>query len=322
MSTTNRMTRRDFVATSLSLAAAGSANAAQRSSNQAATEESPAAGRLIDCHLHINHYDRSIEDTLRHMDATNTSKAFVLPLETGEGGVVLRSETVLHAFHQYKDRVIPFCQTDVRQPDALERIGAYHLLGCRGIGEQKEHLPLADKRVELVIALCDELNWPITIHFQDGANGYNQGLADDLETYLKRYRRVRIIGHAQTWWANISADVPAADETLYPTGPVKPGGLLDRLMGRYPNLYADMSAGSGFNALTRDEDFTAGFLERHPKQILFGSDCPCRDGKGANFKGVCYSTRLQAFLKRMIADADALDDALFGNAMRALDGAT
>ena len=139
-----------------------------------------------------------------------------------------------------------------------------------------------------------------------------------METYLRRYQRVRIIGHAQTWWANISAEVPPPTKTLYPTGPVKPGGLLDRLMSEYPNLYADLSAGSGYNALTRDEEFTAGFLERHPKQLLFGSDCPCRDGKGENFKGTCYNTRLQKFLKRMISDPDRLADVFSNNAIRAL----
>lgn len=285
------------------------------------TNTSPQERPLVDCHLHINHYDRSIEDTIRHMDATGTTQAFVLPLETGEGGVTLKSETVLHAFHQYPDRVIPFCQTDIRRDDALERVRAYHLLGCRGIGEQKEHLPLSDKRVEAVIALCDELNWPITLHFQDGKGGYNQGLAEQLETYLKRYKQVRIIGHAQTWWANISAEVPPPEQTLYPTGPVKPGGLLDRLLGEYPNLYADLSAGSGYNALTRDEDFTAGFLERHRRQMLFGSDCPCRDGKGENFDGTCYNMQLQKFLRRMISDEAALEDVFYNNAMRALNGA-
>lgn len=79
--------------------------------------------------------------------------------------MLLRSETVLHAFHQYPDRIIPFCQTDIRQDDILSRLRAYHLLGCRGVGEQKEHLPLTDHRVERVIAFCDDANWPITIHF-------------------------------------------------------------------------------------------------------------------------------------------------------------
>ena len=274
----------------------------------------------IDCHLHINHFDRTIEDTIAHMDATGTKKAFILPLETGEGGVLLRSETVLHAFHQYPDRIIPFCQTDIRSDDVLQRLRAYHLLGCRGIGEQKEHLPLSDRRVERVIALCDELNWPITIHFQDGAGGYNQGLAEQLETYLKRYKRVRIIGHAQTWWANISADVPPASTTLYPKGPVKAGGLLDRLLSEYPNLYADMSAGSGYGALTRDKDFTARFIERHPKQMLFGSDCPCYDGKGAHFKGTCYATRLRSLIDELVTDPATRQAIYHDNAMAALEG--
>ncbi len=285
-----------------------------------ANDEQNQRPKLVDCHLHINHERRSIEDTIKHMDATATDKAFILPLETGEGGVLLRSETVLHALHQYPDRVIPFCQTDIRKPDVLQRIRAYPLLGCRGVGEQKEHLPLDDRRVETIIALCDELNWPITIHFQDDKDGYNQGLAEHLETYLKRYRRVRIIGHAQSWWAHISADVPSPEENLYPTGLVKPGGFIDRLLADYPNLYADLSAGSGYNALTRDEDFTAGFLERHRKQLLFGSDCPCWDGRGANFNGVCFSMQLQQFLRRMVKDEEALKDIFHDNAMRALKG--
>ena len=289
----------------------------------AADDDAPAdetSPRLVDCHLHINHFDRSVDDTISHMDATGTDRAFFLPLETGEGNVLLRTETVLHAFHKYPDRVIPFCQTDVRQPDVLERIRAYHLLGCRGIGEQKEHVPLNDRRLEAVIALCDELNWPITIHFQDGAGGYNQGIEEHLETYLKKYRRVRIIGHAQSWWSHISADVPSPEETLYPTGPVRSGGLIDRLMSDYPNLYADCSAGSGFNGLSRDPDFTAGFIERHPRQLLFGSDCPCWDGMGKNFDGNCYSTRLQQFLRQTVSDEQVLADIFAGNALRALEG--
>lgn len=279
-----------------------------------AQQQQAEATQIIDCHLHINHFDRSIEDTIRHMDATGTTKAFILPLETGEGGVTLRAETVLHAYHQYKDRIFPFCQTDIRQPDVLEKIKAYHLLGCRGVGEQKEQVPLNDKRVEAVIALCDELDWPITLHFQDGANGFNQGLAEHLETYLKRYQKVRIIGHAQTWWANISGD--ASPDNLYPKGPVKPGGLLDRLLQEYPNVYGDLSAGSGYNALTRDEEFTASFLDRNHAKLLYGSDCPCRDGMGENFKGTCYGTQLQTLLKRLVTDKDKLANILSRNALK------
>ena len=311
-----KVSRRGF----LFAAGAACCSAALPMNGAAAPKREAKKYKKLDCHLHINHMGRSIEDTIQHMDNTGTDKAFILPLETGEGGVTLRTETVLHAFHQYPERLIPFCQTDIRQPDVIERIRAYHLLGCRGIGEQKEHLPLNDKRVEAVIAECNDLNWPITIHFQDDEKGFNQGIETHLETYLKKYPRVRIIGHAQSFWSHISADVPSPDKTLYPRGPVKPGGLLDHLLSNYPNLYADMSAGSGFNALSRDEDFTAGFIERHPQQMLFGSDCPCKDGRGGGFKGVCYSTRLQDFLVRIVKDESMLQDIFYNNAERALNG--
>jgi len=312
------VSRRNFLATATTACCA--TGLASVSMADQLTKPTNEGQRLIDCHLHYNHKDRTIEDTIKHMDNTGTTRAFILPLETGEGGVVSKSQTVIDSLEKYRDRIIPFCQSDIRQPDVLQRIRTYHEAGCRGIGEQKEHLPLKDPRVEAVIALCDQLNWPITIHFQDSPTGYNQGIADHLETYLKRYKRVRIIGHAQSFWSNISADVPPPTQTLYPKGPVKPGGLLDRLMSKYPNLYADMSAGSGYGALTRDEKFTAGFLKRHPQQLLFGSDCPCFDGKGGSFNGVCYSTRLQAFLRRMVTDPKKLQDIFYNNAMRALTG--
>ncbi len=64
-----------------------------------------------------------------------------------------------------------------------------------------------------------------------------------------------------------------------------PGGLTDRYLADYPNLYADMSAGSGLNALTRDEGHTPGFLERHQNKILYGSDCNDAVGEGEKCQG-------------------------------------
>ncbi len=313
------ISRRRFLARSSALSTAACLGLAQ------VAESAPRAPSqrlaLIDCHLHINHSNRSLADTIKHMDATGSDKAFILPLETGEGGVLLKPDTVLEASRQYPERIIPFCQCDVRQANVLQRIRDYQRLGCRGVGEQKEHLPLNDRRLEGLIALCNELNWPITLHFQDDKNGFNQGLAELLEPYLKRYKQVRIIGHAQTWWAHISAEVPPPDKTLYPKGPIKPGGIIDRLLGDYPNLYADLSAGSGYNALSRDEEFTAGFLQRHRKKLLFGSDCPCWDGQGGQFREGCFSVRLQKFLRQKVQDEQALRDIFHDNAVRALTGA-
>jgi hypothetical protein len=72
-----------------------------------------------------------------------------------------------------------------------------------------------------------------------------------------------------------------------PPGPVRPlpedeghaGGLTDRYLSDYPNLYGDLSAGSGQNALSRDEDHAREFLRRHQSKLMFGSDCIDADAK-------------------------------------------
>ena len=88
---------------------------------------------------------------------------------------------------------------------------------------------------------------------------YNYGF-ERFDKMLEKYPRVNFIGHAQTWWANIDRNI--SDQTvLYPKGPVTPGGLTDRYLSDYPNMFGDLSAGSGLNALTRDEDFTRDFLD-------------------------------------------------------------
>ena len=54
---------------------------------------------------------------------------------------------------------------------------------------------------------------------------------------------------------------------------MKPGGLTDRYLRDYPNLFGDLSAGSGLNAFARDPEHGRAFLERHQDKLLYGSDC-------------------------------------------------
>jgi predicted TIM-barrel fold metal-dependent hydrolase len=53
------------------------------------------------------------------------------------------------------------------------------------------------------------------------------------------------------------------------------------MLSDYPNLYGDLSANSGRSALARDTEFATAFLARHQDKLMFGSDCPCADGRGA-----------------------------------------
>ena len=104
---------------------------------------------------------------------------------------------------------------------------------------------------------------PILMHFQHRA--YNTSL-ERFHKVLEKYPRTHFIGHAQTWWGHI--DRHHQPEVMYPTGPVTPGGLTDRLLSDYPNMHGDLSAGSGLNALQRDEDHAREFLLRHQDKLI------------------------------------------------------
>jgi len=105
-----------------------------------------------------------------------------------------------------------------------------------------------------------------------------QHRVQELRGHAQGYPKTRFIGHADAFWANISAGY--ANDVAYPTGPVQRGGVTDKLLSDYPNLYGDLSANSGNNALYRDPEFTPGFLTRHQDKLMFGSDCSCADGNG------------------------------------------
>jgi predicted TIM-barrel fold metal-dependent hydrolase len=128
---------------------------------------------------------------------------------------------------------------------------------------------------------------------------------------LEKYPRARFIGHAQTWWANIDRN-QTDQRVLYPKGPVTPGGLTDRYLRDYENMYGDLSAGSGLNALTRDEAFTRDFLTRHQDKLLFGSDCNDRDGGGP----ACQGAKTIAAVRRLSPTKSIERKLLYENARR------
>jgi predicted TIM-barrel fold metal-dependent hydrolase len=96
---------------------------------------------------------------------------------------------------------------------------------------------------------------------------------------LRKYPKTQFIGHADAFWANI--DAAYANEAAYPTGPIRRTGLTDKWLRDYDNLFGDLSANSGNNAMSRDAGFRTDFLARHQDKLIFGSDCSCTDGKGA-----------------------------------------
>jgi len=129
---------------------------------------------------------------------------------------------------------------------------------------------------------------------------------------VEKYPKAKFIGHAQTWWGNI--DRNHEQPVMYPKGPVAPGGITDRLLSDYSNVYGDLSAGSGLNALLRDEDHARAFLTRHQDKLMFGSDCSDSAGAGDS----CSGSQCIAALRRLAPSRSVLHKIFYQNAARIL----
>ena len=91
-----------------------------------------------------------------------------------------------------------------------------------------------------------------------------------LEKVIQQYPNIKFIAHGPEFWKNISA-FPSTNK-FFDKGKIKKEGLACQLLNTYPNLYADISGKSGYNALSRDEKFTKQFLEKYYNKLLFGTD--------------------------------------------------
>lgn len=148
------------------------------------------------------------------------------------------------------------------------------------IAEQKFNVECDSAASQKLYELAADYNVPILLHFQ--FQTYNLGY-ERFHTMLTKFPKTNFIGHAQTFWGNI--DAAQEQKNLYPKGKITPGGMTDHYLADYPNMFADMSAGSGLNALTRDEEHTTKFFERHQDKVLYGSDCADHLGRGPGCQG-------------------------------------
>ena len=93
-----------------------------------------------------------------------------------------------------------------------------------------------------------------------------------LERVLRQVPQTNFLGHAPGFWAHISDDGQHAAE-IYPKGPIVGKGAVIRLLETYDNIYADLSAFSALNALSRDIGFTKELFDRFQDRFVFARDC-------------------------------------------------
>lgn len=176
-----------------------------------------------------------------------------------------------------------FCALDPRMawnnvkkvPDYSYYIDFYRELGARGAGELQAHMMIDDPRMLGLLMHCEKKNFPVNIHF--GQPNVGHGLVDDiglvrLEKVLQQFPKLTLLAHATSFWSELSADVTEETRHTYCTGPVVREGRIPKLLRQYPNFICDISAMSGYTALSRDPEYAYEFIDEFYEQIVFGTD--------------------------------------------------
>ena len=214
-------------------------------------------------------------------DKLNVEYGIVLPEVNPEGcRFISTNEEIMAVVAKYPNRFGWFMNIDPRamynndKNDFSMLLDFYMSHGAKGIGEISANIYFDDPRAMNLFAQAEERGLPIIFHI--GVMGNDYGLVDDLglprlEKVLKTFPKLKVLGHSQKFWSEISADVTEETRNTYPTGKVIPGRLIE-MLENCPNLCCDISAGSGLNALTRDEEFGCAFIEKYQDRIYYGTD--------------------------------------------------
>jgi len=276
---------------------------------------------IIDIHQHTDYSGRSNDFLIPHQRAMGVTKTILLPAgrplsygstyygySNGLQAKASGNEVCYQFAKTHSDEFIFGANEVPDMPGAVQEIEKYLKLGAPVIGELKFGVDCDSPAMQSIYELAQSYNVPVLMHWQ--YNMYNRGF-DRFHTMLKKYPKVNFIGHAQTWWADIDKD-HTDPNILYPKGSVSRGGLTDRLLTEYPNMYADFSAGSGLGSLTRDEDHARGFLERHQNKLLFGSDCSDSIGTGNS----CLGANIIPAIRKLAPSKAIERKILYGNAQK------
>ena len=287
---------------------------------------------IIDAHQHVYYHNLTPQDVIAEMDTFGIDVTWLLtwyippsedvrsthgafnPLnfrpDGTHAGAVLNE--VLQARDNYPNRFVAGycpCPSEDSAPELFET--AYHMHGVRVCGEWSYRMLLDDPRALELFRTAGKLRCPVVLHIDapylpDGSGGqvyqtnwYGGGIGA-LERALQNCPETIFVGHAPGFWRYISGDAKQ-DSATYPKGKIITGGEVPRLLDTYPNLYADLSAGSGLGAIRRDPEYGREFIIHYSDRLLFGRDAPGRE--------------LQTFLPTLNLPLEVSNKLFFQNAL-------
>ena len=264
----------------------------------------------IDIHAHARPVEAVPSDTmleytrvLEIYDKLGVERGGVLPfIRVGKPNGGISPQKARAIAEARPDRFFWYTTVDLEQDlydgkPLFEFLAEQKALGAKGVGEVTTKLYFDDPRVGALFEAAAALELPVLFHTAPSfASRY--GVVDDLglprlEKMLAAHPGVKYIGHAKAFWSEISVQASEAEREKTSKEPVVEGRL-PYLMRKYPNLYCDLSAMSGSNAMMRDRAYAARFLTEFEDRVLYGCDI-------CNEKST-YQYEFADFLDGLVAD--------------------
>jgi predicted TIM-barrel fold metal-dependent hydrolase len=254
-----------------------------------------AAFPVIDMHSHdYAKTDKEVEQWVKNMDSCGIEKTIILSCATG-----VKFDSIVHKYAGYRNRFEIWCGFDYTGydkpgfgPAAVKELERCYRMGARGVGEEGDKglglyysepvkafgMHFDDPRMTALFKKCAELNMPVNIH-----------VADPIWMYEKIDSANDGLMNAQTWKIDMTKPGIIGFDELIKTleNAVKNNpkttfiachfanlnhdiDKLGRLLDKYPNLYADISARYAESATI--PRYMKAFYEKYQDRLLYGTD--------------------------------------------------
>lgn len=287
--------------------------------------------KITDAHNHPDWHGHDLNRFLENMDSCGIEKTWLLswecprreyhlnnvsvmggPVCGDNAGPVPFSRCISYA-ERAPERFILGYAPDPRDEDACRKLcAAKEIYGVKICGEAKWRMMYNNPDCLRLFRTAGQLRMPVVLHFDydiqqtylDPHSDWYGGTIDTLEDVLRSCPDTKFLGHSPGFWIHISDD-ELWKKHAYPKNiPVVRDGKVTKLLRKYPNLYCDISAGSGLTALSRDPEHVMDFIMEFQDRILYARDC--------------FHNQHQEFLNAMGLPETILEKIYSGNAERLL----
>ena len=280
---------------------------------------------IIDAHQHVGYHGRNAEAVVEDMDRWGIDRAWLLTWEATPGEYDAGTAAVLdprygsiplagvvEACRLFPDRFVPGYAPHPREEGAAGKLeAAVKMHGVRVCGEWKFRMSFDDPDSLGILRLCGRLALPVVFHLdvpslppcnpEAVCRWWYGGRLENVEGAVACCPQTTFLAHGPGWWRYVSGDGDTREDG-YPDGPVLPGGRAVEMLRRYENLWCDLSALSGHNALGRDREFALKFIKEFQDRLLLGRDM--------------FDNSHLELLRSFELPPEVLDKILCGNALR------